>query len=84
MSIFLILRLKYLFNLKDQNKHNLNRFEIFLVNLDIQESTFKRFDALLKDLMEKRKRNMDYDDLLNELIDNYQQNNWDQFMVAGG
>jgi hypothetical protein len=53
-------------------------------NLDIQESTFKRFDTLLNDLMEKRKRNMDYDDLLNELIDNYQQNNWDQFMVAGG
>ena len=52
--------------------------------LDIKESTFKRFDALLNDLMEKRKRNMDYDDLLNELIDNYQQNNWDQFMVAGG
>lgn len=53
-------------------------------DLDIEESTFKRFDALLNDLMEKRKRNMNYDDLLNELIDSYQQNRWDQFMVAGG
>ena len=53
-------------------------------DLDINENTFKRFDALLMDIMEKRKKNMDHDDLLNELIDNYQQNNWDQFLVAGG
>lgn len=57
---------------------------MFVKDLDIEESTFKRFDALLIDLMEKRKRNMNYDDLLNELIDSYQQNRWDQFMVAGG
>jgi hypothetical protein len=57
---------------------------MFVKDLDIEESTFKRFDALLNDLMEKRKRNMNYDDLLNELIDSYQQNRWDQFMVAGG
>ena len=53
-------------------------------DLDINENTFKRFDALLMDIMEKRKKYMDHDDLLNELIDNYQQNNWDQFLVAGG
>jgi hypothetical protein len=57
---------------------------MFVKDLNIEESTFKRFDALLNDLMEKRKRNMNYDDLLNELIDSYQQNRWDQFMVAGG
>ena len=55
-----------------------------VTDLDINENTFKRFDALLTDIMEKRKKNMDHDDLLNELIDNYQQNNWDQFLVAGG
>jgi hypothetical protein len=55
-----------------------------VTDLNINENTFKRFDALLTDIMEKRKKNMDYDELLNELIDNYQQNNWDQFMVAGG
>ena len=69
----------------DQNNHNSNRAKIVIVTeLEVNENTFKRFDALLTDLMEKRKKNMDYDDLLNELIDNYQQNNWDQFMVAGG
>lgn len=79
------LRLKYLFNLMDQNNHNSNRAKIMIVSkLEVNENTFKRFDTLLIDLMEKRKKNMDYDDLLNELIDNYQQNNWDQFMVAGG
>lgn len=55
-----------------------------VTDLNINENTFKRFDALLTDIMEKRKKNIDYDELLNELIDNYQQNNWDQFMVAGG
>ena len=57
---------------------------MIVTDLKVNDNTFKRFDTLLIDLMEKRKRNMDYDDLLNELIDNYQQNNWDQFMVAGG
>ena len=81
----LTLRLKYLFNLMNQNNHNSNRSKIMIVtDLEVNENTFKRFDTLLIDLMEKRKKNMDYDDLLNELIDNYQQNNWDQFMVAGG
>ncbi len=79
------LRLKYLFNLMNQNNHNSSRSKIMIVtDLEVNENTFKRFDTLLIDLMEKRKKNMDYDDLLNELIDNYQQNNWDQFMVAGG
>jgi hypothetical protein len=55
-----------------------------VMDLKINVNTYKRFDALLTDIMEKRKKNMDYDELLNELIDNYQQNNWDQFMVAGG
>ncbi len=69
----------------NQNNHNSNRAKIMIVTeLEVNENTFKRFDTLLIDLMEKRKKNMDYDDLLNELIDNYQQNNWDQFMVAGG
>jgi hypothetical protein len=57
---------------------------VVVTDLNINENTFKRFDALLTDIMEKRKKNIDYDELLNELIDNYQQNNWDQFMVAGG
>ena len=57
---------------------------MIMVNLSLRDNTFRRFDTLLNDLMEKRKKNIDTDDLLNELIDNYEQNNWDQFMVAGG
>ncbi|MGI0052138.1 MAG: hypothetical protein ACRD8K_10415 [Nitrososphaeraceae archaeon] len=55
-----------------------------MVNLVLDEFTFRRFNALLSDLMEKRKRNMDYNDLVNELIDNYQQNNWDHDVLSGG
>ncbi|MGE0243319.1 MAG: hypothetical protein AB7F53_05630 [Nitrososphaeraceae archaeon] len=55
-----------------------------MATLSIRDNTFRRFNTLLNDVMEKRKKNIDQDDLLNELIDNYEQNNWDQFMVAGG
>jgi hypothetical protein len=55
-----------------------------MVNLFLDEFTFRRINELLSDLMDKRKRNMDYNDLLNELIDNYQQNNWDHDVLSGG
>ena len=67
-----------------QNKHILKNNIIFVANLAVNEFTFRRFNALLSDLMDKRKRNIDHDDLLNELIDNYQQNNWDHDVLSGG
>jgi predicted transcriptional regulator YheO len=67
-----------------QNKHILKKNMIFVANLAVNEFTFRRFNALLSDLMDKRKRNMDYNDLVNELIDNYQQNNWDHDVLSGG
>ncbi len=67
-----------------QNKHILKKNRIFVGNLAVNEFTFRRFNALLSDLMDKRKRNIDHDDLLNELIDNYQQNNWDHDVLSGG
>jgi hypothetical protein len=57
---------------------------IVVANLTVNEFTHRRFYSLLYDLMDKRKRNMDSDDLLNELIDNYQQNNWDHDVLSGG
>ena len=57
---------------------------MIVANLSVRDNTLRRFNTLLNDLMDKRKKNMDSDDLLNELIDYYEQNNWDQFMVAGG
>lgn len=79
--------LKNLFNLNMillQNEHILKKRGIFMVNLVLDEFTFRRINALLSDLMDKRKRNMDYNDLVNELIDNYQQNNWDHDVLSGG
>jgi predicted transcriptional regulator YheO len=67
-----------------QNEHILKKRGIFMVNLVLDEFTFRRINALLSDLMDKRKRNMDYNDLVNELIDNYQQNNWDHDVLSGG
>jgi len=79
--------LKNLFNLSTilfQNEHILKKIGIFMVNLILDEFTYRRISALLSDLMDKRKRNMDYNDLVNELIDNYQQNNWDHDVLSGG
>jgi len=55
-----------------------------VANLTVNEFTFRRFSSLLGDLRDKRKRNIDSDDLMNELIDNYQQNNWDHDVLSGG
>lgn len=55
-----------------------------MANLSINEFTYSRFSSLLGDLQDKRKKNIDSDDLLNELIDNFQQNNWDHDVLSGG
>ena len=67
-----------------QNKHIFKKIIIVVANLTVNEFTHRRFYSLLDDLMDKRKRNIDSDDLLNELIDNYQQNNWDHDVLSGG
>jgi hypothetical protein len=77
--------LKNLFNATlIQNKHIFKKIIIVVANLTVNEFTHRRFYSLLDDLMDKRKRNIDSDDLLNELIDNYQQNNWDHDVLSGG
>ena len=67
-----------------QNKHIKKKNIIVLANLSINEFTYSRFNSLLGDLQDKRKKNIDSDDLLNELIDNFQQNNWDHDVLSGG
>jgi hypothetical protein len=85
MFIKFFLYIKNLFNATSiQNKHILKKITIVVVNLTVTEFTYKRFYSLLGDLMDKRKRNIDSDDLVNELIDNYQQNNWDHDVLSGG
>jgi hypothetical protein len=67
-----------------QNKHISKKNTIGVANLSINEFTYSRFNSLLGDLQDKRKKNIDSDDLLNELIDNFQQNNWDHDVLSGG
>ena len=67
-----------------QNKHISKKNTIVVANLSINEFTYSRFNSLLVDLQDKRKKNIDSDDLLNELIDNFQQNNWDHDVLSGG
>ena len=66
-----------------QNKHISKKNIIVVANLSINEFTYSRFNSLLGDLQDKRKKNIDSDDLLNELIDNFQQNNWDHNVLSG-
>jgi hypothetical protein len=67
-----------------QNKHISKKNTIVVANLSINDFTYTRFNSLLGDLQDKRKKNIDSDDLLNELIDNFQQNNWDHDVLSGG
>ncbi|HET7148672.1 MAG TPA: hypothetical protein VFI73_09270 [Candidatus Nitrosopolaris sp.] len=42
--------------------------------LRIEEITFKRLTSVLEDVMHYKKKDINYDDILNELIDVYQEN----------
>jgi len=44
--------------------------------LTIDERTFKRFTSVMEELMHYKKKDIDYDDLLNELIDVYEESLW--------
>ena len=48
-----------------------------MVDIQIQDLTLRRLGSLKDDLMQRRKKNIELDELINELIDNYQQNTWD-------
>jgi hypothetical protein len=41
--------------------------------LSIDEQTFSRLGSIMNDMMHTEKRNIDYDDVINELIDVYQE-----------
>ena len=42
--------------------------------LRIEEITYKRLTSVLQDVMDYKKKDVNYDDILNELIDVYQEN----------
>lgn len=40
--------------------------------LSIDEQTYRRLESIMSDIMHTKKRNISYDDVINELIDVYQ------------
>jgi hypothetical protein len=52
--------------------------------IDLQEYTYKRLFAVLDELAHSKTRDMTIDDVINELIDIYQENSWTHFGVGAG
>lgn len=50
----------------------------------IEDSTFKRLSSILTESMHASKRDLTYDDVLNELIDVYQEHNWGTIGSSAG
>jgi DNA-directed RNA polymerase delta subunit len=44
--------------------------------LSIEDHTYGRLTSVMQDIMQGKKRNMTYDDVINELIDVFQDNSW--------
>jgi hypothetical protein len=84
IGFFLCLKKSFQFDLNAKQTYFKKKNTIVVANLSINEFTYTRFNSLLGDLQDKRKKNIDSDDLLNELIDNFQQNNWDHDVLSGG
>ena len=44
--------------------------------LDIHEQTYARLTSILEEVMHYKRRDVNYDDIINVLIDTYQENKW--------
>jgi hypothetical protein len=49
---------------------------LLMQSLKVDDITYKRLNSLLIDYVDLKKQDLDMDDLLNELIDNYQEAIW--------
>jgi hypothetical protein len=65
---------------------NSNELKQIMKTLWIEEGTYKRLTSVLEDVMHFTKKDVNYDDILNELIDVYQENVWGNIggPVGGG
>jgi hypothetical protein len=54
--------------------------------LRIEEKTYRRLTSVMYDVMHFRKKDVNYDDILNELIDVYQESVWGSIggTIGGG
>ncbi|MDQ4073821.1 MAG: hypothetical protein M3162_05885 [Thermoproteota archaeon] len=53
-------------------------------NLKVDDITYKRLDSLLLDYINLKQKDLDMNDLLNELIDNYQETMWGTLGASAG
>lgn len=55
-------------------------------DLRIEEDTYRRLMSVMQDVMHQRKKDVNYDDILNELIDVYQESVWGNIggTIGGG
>lgn len=52
--------------------------------LQIDEITYKRLQSLLEEFISTKKQDLDMNDLLNDLIDNYQESQWGTLGASAG
>jgi predicted CopG family antitoxin len=54
--------------------------------ISIDEQTYRRLTSILEEVMHFKRRDINYDDIINELIDVYQESKWGHIGsdVAGG
>lgn len=53
-------------------------------SLLLEDSTFKRLSGILSESMHVSKRDLTYDDIVNELIDVYQEHSWGTIGAEAG
>jgi hypothetical protein len=55
-------------------------------SISLEDTTYNRLSTIMFELMNERKKNLDYNEVVNELIDMYQENTWGNFGAesAGG
>ncbi|WP_161486237.1 hypothetical protein [Candidatus Nitrosocosmicus hydrocola] len=52
--------------------------------MQIDETTYKRLQSLLEEFISTKKQDLDMNDLLNDLIDNYQESQWGTLGASAG
>lgn len=55
-----------------------------MIQIDIDDQTFKRLSSIRDDIMQNKKKDMTFEDILNELIDTYQDTHWGHLGASAG
>jgi hypothetical protein len=52
--------------------------------IELQDHTYRRLSDILDEITHFKRKDITLDDVINELIDIYQENNWSQFGAGAG